>query len=69
MFYQSLSLYAITYVAVYSLMFMLLIPVGVRMGVWLNKRVPEVFFLKLVYGLTFVTGLELMLNLGKWMVK
>lgn len=42
--------------------FFLLIPVGVYLGVWLNKRIPERLFLKLVYTFTFLTGLRLSLS-------
>lgn len=42
--------------------FILLIPLGVYLGVWLNKRIPERLFLKLVYTFTFLTGLHLALS-------
>ncbi len=52
-----------------SLLFLPVIPVGVWAGVWLNRRVSEVLFSRLVYGFTFVTGLHLIfdLNLAKWL--
>lgn len=46
----------------YGLFFIPLIPIGVRLGVWLNKRVPERWFLRLVYIFTFLTGLRLVLS-------
>ena len=51
-----------------SLKFLPLVPVGVWLGVWLNRKFSEGFFLKLVYVLTFVTGLQLICNfdLGKF---
>ena len=39
-----------------------LVPVGVWLGVWLNRKFSERFFLRMVYGLTFLTGLQLMFN-------
>jgi hypothetical protein len=36
-----------------------LIPIGVGFGVWLNRRVPERWFIRLVYLFTFLTGLRL----------
>ena len=36
-----------------------LVPVGVWLGVWLNRKFSEGFFLKTVYALTFVTGVQL----------
>ena len=43
-------------------MFLPLVPVGVWLGVWLNRRVSEKLFLKLVYAMTFLTGLQLIFN-------
>jgi uncharacterized membrane protein YfcA len=34
--------------------------VGVRLGVYLNRRVNEVLFMRLVYGLLFLSGLQLL---------
>ncbi len=45
-----------------SLKFLPLVPVGVWLGVWLNRKVSEEGFLKIVYMLTFVTGLQLICN-------
>ncbi len=39
-----------------------LIPVGVWAGIWLNRKVSEKLFLRLVYAFTFVTGLQLIFN-------
>jgi len=36
-----------------------LIPIGVWLGVWLNRKMSERLFLNLVYALTFLTGLQL----------
>jgi hypothetical protein len=46
-----------------------LVPVGVWLGVWLNRKFSEASFLKVVYLLTFLTGLQLMVdfNLAKWL--
>jgi uncharacterized protein len=42
--------------------FLPIIPIGVWLGVWLNKRVPEKWFIRLVYTFTFLTGLHLALT-------
>ena len=39
-----------------------LIPLGVWAGVWLNRKVSEKLFLRLVYAFTFVAGLQLIFN-------
>jgi uncharacterized protein len=45
-----------------SLMFLPLVPLGVWLGVRLNRRFSERGFLKTVYLLTFLTGLQLIFN-------
>jgi uncharacterized protein len=54
-----------------SLKFLPLIPVGVWLGVWLNRKFSEQAFLRTVYLLTFLTGLQLIFNfdLGRWFPK
>lgn len=47
-----------------GLKFVLLIPIGVWIGVWLNKRVSEFWFSRLVYLFTFLAGLQLILNVN-----
>jgi uncharacterized membrane protein YfcA len=47
---------------VYGVWFVPIIPLGVWLGVWLNKRVPERWFTRLVYAFTFLTGLHLALS-------
>jgi hypothetical protein len=42
-----------------DLMYLPLIPIGVALGVWLNRRVPERWFMRFVYLFTFITGLQL----------
>lgn len=42
-----------------SLWFLPLIPVGVWIGIWLNRRFSERAFFKFVYAALFITGLEL----------
>lgn len=42
-----------------SLLYLPLVPLGVWLGVWLNRRIPEALFLKFVYALTLITGLQL----------
>ena len=39
-----------------------LVPLGVWLGVWLNRKFSEAFFLKAVYLLTFLTGLQLIFD-------
>ena len=39
-----------------------LIPLGVWLGVWLNRKFSEQLFLRLVYLFTFATGLQLIFN-------
>lgn len=51
-----------------SLLFVPLIPLGVWLGVWLNRRVSELWFSRLVYLFTFLTGLQLIFrfDLRRW---
>lgn len=42
-----------------SLVLLPLAPVGVYLGIWLQKRVPDALFYQLLYGLLLVTGLKL----------
>jgi uncharacterized membrane protein YfcA len=46
-----------------------LVPLGVWMGVWMNKRIPEKAFLKVVYALLFVTGLELIIQFERFFTR
>jgi len=39
-----------------------LIPLGVWLGVWLNRKVSEKVFLRLVYAFTFLAGVQLIFN-------
>jgi uncharacterized membrane protein YfcA len=45
-----------------GLVYLPLIPVGVWLGVWLNRKFSERGFLRAVYGMTFLTGLQLIFN-------
>ncbi|HVR35954.1 MAG TPA: sulfite exporter TauE/SafE family protein [Methylomirabilota bacterium] len=45
-----------------SLWFLPLIPAGVWLGVWLNRRFSERWFLRAVYLLTFLAGVQLIFN-------
>jgi uncharacterized membrane protein YfcA len=47
-----------------GLYYLPIIPVGVWLGVWLNRKISEKLFLRLVYALTFLTGLQLLLNVN-----
>jgi uncharacterized membrane protein YfcA len=50
-----------------GLMYSPLIPLGVWLGVWMNRKMSEKFFLNSVYAITFVAGLQLVFgwNLAK----
>jgi len=39
-----------------------LVPMGVWLGIWLNRKISERFFLKAVYVITFLSGLQLIFN-------
>jgi uncharacterized protein len=45
-----------------SLLYLPLVPVGVWLGVWLNRRVSQVLFVRLIYAFTLLTGLQLILD-------
>lgn len=42
--------------------FFLLVPLGVWIGVWMNRRISDKHFPKIIYALTFLTGLHLVIN-------
>jgi hypothetical protein len=49
-----------------GLCYLPVIPLGVWAGVWLNRKFSEALFAKVVYGLTFLTGAQLIAaNAGK----
>lgn len=45
-----------------SLIFLPLVPVGVWLGVWLNRRIPDQHFTAFIYLFTFLAGMQLMFN-------
>jgi len=45
-----------------SLCLLPLVPVGVWFGVRLNRKIPEKLFLRTVYFITFLAGLELVFD-------
>jgi uncharacterized membrane protein YfcA len=45
-----------------SLILLPLVPVGVWLGVWLNRKASEAQFTQVIYASTFLTGLELMFH-------
>jgi uncharacterized protein len=49
-----------------SAKFFPLVPVGVWLGVWLNRKFSEKAFLKFVYVALFLTGLELIFRFERW---
>jgi hypothetical protein len=52
-----------------GLQYLPLVPVGVWIGVWLNRRFTEKTFLRAVYLITFLAGLQLLFdfNLARWL--
>ncbi len=51
-----------------SLLYLPLIPLGVWLGVWLNRKFSEAQFLNLIYAFTFLAGVELIFHfdLTQW---
>jgi hypothetical protein len=45
-----------------SAKFLLLVPLGVWLGVWLNRRFSEVAFVRVIYVILLLTGLQLIVN-------
>jgi uncharacterized membrane protein YfcA len=45
-----------------GLYYLPIIPLGVWMGVWLNRKFSEKLFLRVVYAFTLLTGLQLIFN-------
>jgi len=45
-----------------GLCYLPIIPLGVWLGVWLNRKFSEKLFLRLVYAFTLLTGLQLIFN-------
>lgn len=50
-----------------SARFFVLVPVGVWLGVWLNRRFSERIFVRVIYVLTFLMGLQLLFNFAQWL--
>lgn len=46
----------------HSLLLLPLVPLGVWLGIWLNRRASEAQFVKIIYACTFLTGLELIFH-------
>jgi uncharacterized membrane protein YfcA len=53
---------------VVSSLFLPLVPLGVWLGVWLNRKVSEARFVQLIYLFTFLIGLELIFgfDVARW---
>lgn len=51
-----------------SLYFLPAVPLGVWLGVWLNRKFSEDAFVKIIYLLTFLTGAQLVFNfdIARW---
>jgi uncharacterized membrane protein YfcA len=45
-----------------ALLYLPLVPMGVWLGLWLNRKFSEELFLKAVYAITLLTGLQLLLD-------
>jgi len=45
-----------------GLFYLPLVPLGVWLGVWLNRRFSQIWFMRTVYALTLLTGLQLIFN-------
>jgi len=45
-----------------SAKFLPLVPMGVWLGVWLNRRFSETVFVRVIYAVLFITGLQLVFN-------
>ena len=45
-----------------SAKFFPLVPLGVWLGIWLNRRVSEALFVKIIYAILLITGLQLIVN-------
>ncbi len=45
-----------------SLMFVPVIPLGIYLGLWLNKKIPQKVFLQVIYALVFITAVQLILG-------
>ena len=46
-----------------------LVPVGVWLGVWLNRRISEQVFMKVVFAFLFITGLELIFRFEQFFTR
>jgi uncharacterized membrane protein YfcA len=46
-----------------SAAFFPLVPLGVWLGIWLNRRCSEKLFVRIIYGVLLLTGLQLIFNL------
>ena len=51
-----------------SAKFFPLVPLGVWLGVWLNRRFSETIFVRVIYAILLLTGLQLIFNfdLAAW---
>ena len=49
-----------------SLVFFPLVPIGVWLGVWMNQRISERNFMRVVFTFLFVTGLELIFHFEQY---
>ena len=52
-----------------SLLFFPLVPLGVWFGVWLNKKISEQVFMRVVFAFLFVTGLELIFRFEQFFTR
>ena len=52
-----------------SLIFFPLVPLGVWLGIWMNKRISEKNFMRVVFAFLFVTGLELIFRFEQYFAR
>jgi uncharacterized membrane protein YfcA len=52
-----------------SLVFFPLVPLGVWLGVWMNRRISERAFMRVVFAFLFVTGLELIFQFEQFFTR
>ncbi|MBN1996404.1 sulfite exporter TauE/SafE family protein [candidate division KSB1 bacterium] len=45
-----------------SLLFMPVVPLGIYLGLWLNKKISQKVFIQIVYVLVFITAIQLILG-------
>ncbi len=52
-----------------SLIFFPLVPLGAWLGIWMNRRISERAFMKVVFAFLFITGLELIFQFEQYFTR